>query len=396
MYCNTVLKLFSALLLLISGCSLDMNTVHNELHDNSHVSNWDKVGELPAHTGKNFFTGVAAAFHGSLDGFLIIAGGANFPSGHPYFDNSAKNYESRGLVYSASDGDLALVKEFELPESSAYGATVKHQNSLYFVGGANETGFLNSIVEINIKKDGTPKVKKLAELPFAWSDGGAAIYADRLYLFGGAINGNDTNAVVSVPLHQVNSGEIIEHKKIPGSLTRKSFPSIKIGTSMYIFGGFHSAPTDKKYVLTDSYRFDFTTGEWEKLSDITLNTMPYSVLGASIVQLNSQSVLLLGGVNYKIFNDTLTKLSTLKGAALSDFKKHYFSQPPKYYQFSRIQMQYHTGIDLWLPLPTVLPFNGGAGPIQVIKNGDYIYHFGGEIKPAVRTPEIYRGKIERL
>ncbi|NKX04815.1 hypothetical protein HGD86_02725 [Alteromonadaceae bacterium A_SAG5] len=372
-----------------------MDTLHSELYCDSQVSNWHKIGELPAHTGKDSFPGIAAAFYGSLGDYLIIAGGTNFPDGHPFFNGSKKNYESRGLIYSVADGDLALVKTFELPEPSGYGATVKHENSLYFVGGANEKGFLNSVIKVALEKDGTPNIQKLPPLPLAWSDGGAAVYDDRLYLFGGKVNGEAINDVISVPLHGANSNDVIKHRGIPGTLTRTSFPSIKLGKGMYIFGGLYSDPSDGKYVLADSYRFDFITGEWKALSDITLDGLPYSVLGASAVQLGPQSVLLLGGVNYEIFNDTLAKLSNLKGEALSDFKKHYFSQPPDYYQFSRVQMEYRTDIDRWLPLNSKLPFNGGAGPVQVIRSGEYIYHFGGEIKPVARTPDIYRGEIGR-
>lgn len=109
--------------------------------------------------------------------------------------------------------------------------------------------------------------------------------------------------------------------------------------------------------------------------------------------LNDDQLLILGGVNRDVFNQALLALNTLQGDALAAYKAEYFARSVEQFNFSRQQLIYTRSTNRWTVLDMPVPFPGGAGPIQAVVLNKQIYWLNGEVKPVVRTADIYRGTV---
>ena len=56
-------------------------------------------------------------------------------------------------------------------------------------------------------------------------------------------------------------------------------------------------------------------------------------------------------------------------------------------------MIYHINQNKWSALNNKVPFSGGAGPLTITQRENKIYWISGEIKPVIRTPNIYQGTV---
>jgi cyclically-permuted mutarotase family protein len=353
---------------------------------------WQKMGELPAPERFSNSIGVSGAYSAFLGDYLIVAGGANFPKGHPFFDQGKKQFYSDIFVFDVSSEQIDLVARGHLPIKAGHGATVVVDNSLYLVGGKNNEKAFDSIIKLTLDKNKKPVTEVIGKLPFSWDSGGAAWNNNALYVFAGKQNGQVSNQVCK---YSFNSQACIDREKTPPvpGLNRSDFPAIKQNGQFYIFGGLNFAAGKDNYALTDVQRFNFSTSQWQTLAPITLDKKPFSVAGGGVAIVNNNQLVLLGGVNRKVFNNAILQLTTLKGDALTAFKQHYFSLTKEEINFSRRQVIYDISENSWHDLANQVPFIGGAGPLTVSQQGDKIYWISGEVKPVIRSPNVYQGKL---
>lgn len=354
---------------------------------------WQTIGKLPPAQGQEQSLGVSGAFSGTIGQYIVVAGGTNFPDGHPFFDGASKRFYNEIFVLRDSGASLELISQARLPLPAGYGATVKNGPSLYFVGGYNEQGPVKSVIEFTLTEAGEPTLKILGSLPFSWSDGAAAMFDSKLYLFGGKVNGEATNQVTELVLIQDSFTTTAYTNSIPGLRQRESFPSYQDGQQLYVFGGIDGAPVNQDYAVSDTYVFDFGTKTWTPLAPVTYNEALFSVAGGAVVAINDDLLLLLGGVNRAVFNQASFALSSLQGDALKNFKAEYFARSVEEIQFSRVQLIYSRSENSWSAMNEPVPFEGGAGPIQALAIGTSVYWINGEVKPVIRTPNIYRGQL---
>ena len=354
---------------------------------------WDKKGSLPAAEGFTKSIGISGAYSGFIDDYLIVAGGANFPKGHPFFDDGDKYFYSDIFVFDVSNTLLKLVAHSHLPMKAGHGATLVVGNSLYLVGGKNNEQAFDSIIEITLDSVKTPVAKVIGELPFTWSSGGAAWQNDALYLFAGLQDGQVSNQVCKYSFTRAKCIDSDTTPPVPG-LNRADFPAINHNGYFYVFGGLNLAAGEDKYVLTDAHAFDFNKARWKTLAPITVDEKPFSVAGGGVASLANDQLVLLGGVNREVFNNAIWQLSKRKGDDLTSFKKDYFTLSTAEINFSRHQVTYDVGDNSWDTLADRVPFPGGAGPLTITQNGDDLYWISGEIKPVIRSPNVYQGRYE--
>lgn len=353
--------------------------------------NWQHIGNLPPASGYDESIGISGHFVGFIGDYLIVAGGTNFPDGHPYFNAAAKTFYSDIWVFDVSNQELSLVSKANLPFAAAYGATVVNEGRLYFVGGQNEKGELSTIIELELEEF-TPRIRSISDLPFSWSQGGAAIYNQALYLFAGTQNGLVTNAVCR---YSFDSGKC-EFKSAPEKLPdvgRVQFPFIHQDNKFYMFGGINGKGDKGQKVLTNTHVYDFDKNDWQTLAKITDADADFSVSGGAAIPLSDDEILLLGGVNKAVFEDALFQFVHLEGQELKDYKASYFNKTTEEHHFSRRQLVYNMKLNTWRTLVKDVPFAGGAGPLSVAQKNGAIYWIGGEIKPVVRTPKVYQGRV---
>ena len=396
------MKLTKLLLLLISSVLLAFNiyaTDHVDYilqHDSSleKISpiSWVKVGQLPNPDSFVTSIGISGAYSGFIGNYLIVAGGANFPNGHPFFEQGKKQFYSDIFVFDTQNDSVNLVARGHLPIKAGHGATLVVDNSLYLIGGKNNDQAYDSIIKLTLDLNNNPTTDVVDHLPFTWHSGAAAWQNGNIYIFAGEQDGMVNNQVFQYSLASkscVNS-EIIP--AVPGA-NRTDFPAIHHQGKFYIFGGLNLLADKDNYVHTDAYAFDFNNQDWTTLAPITFNKQPFSVSGGGAAVMNNDQLVLLGGVNRTIFNEAVFQLSTKTNGALAAFKQQYFSLSEQDINFSRQQMIYHINQNKWSALNNKVPFSGGAGPLTVTQRENKIYWISGEIKPVIRTPNIYQGTV---
>jgi len=352
---------------------------------NSKTSNqivWNKVGKLPIPNGFSKSIGVSGAMAGFIGEYLVITGGANFPY-KPLTEGGKKEFYSDIFVMKVNaDNTLTKVNTGQLPQKLATGIAIKDHNSLYIIGGENATGDSDIIYQITLQ-DTKPIIKEIAKLPFTWAAGVAFINKGTLYLIGGRQKKKASNKVWAYNLKDYSIKSLPD---LPGE-SRVQMPFSVLGNKVYIFNGLGSL------TLTDNYSYDFTKNTWHKLSDTKLNGEDFTIAGGATIPLTNNDILIIGGVNKEVFDDAVTKLGTLQGIELDNFKANYFARTPKEFNFSKQMMVFNTKKNKWTSIG-VLPFIGGAGSFPLVKKDNKIWHISGEIKAGVRTPEIHMGIIQ--
>ena len=79
------------------------------------LSNWERLPDLPSKLG------LAGAFAGVADGYLLVAGGANFPDQMPW-DGGIKKWHDTVYALDKPDGAWSIVGQLPIP--LGYGVSV--------------------------------------------------------------------------------------------------------------------------------------------------------------------------------------------------------------------------------------------------------------------------------
>lgn len=383
-----------AALCALNGCQPNFPHTTNQeakmpvMHNSTNHIDWRVYGELPATPDMHASIGISASFTGILGNYLLVAGGANFPDGHPFFDQGIKAYYTDLWLFDTTASKLQPHQHLHLPYPVAHGALVHTAQSVLLIGGQNAAGPLSTILEVSLE-NGIPTIRRWGDLPFTWHSGAAAWYQGEIFLFGGERNGQATAGVCRF---NPNTSQCQEQEPIPGP-ARVQFPAQQLADTFYLFGGIDPKGSAKSFTQTDAYAFDMKTSKWSQLADVTLQNQPFSVSGGAATILNDHEILLLGGVNLELFNTTLTQFAQLQGEELTEYKTRYFHLTPEEINFSRQQLVFNTRTNQWSSLPDLVPFTGGAGPLTLARTAQHIYWIGGETKPGVRSPMVYRGFI---
>lgn len=356
----------------------------------AHRINWRLYGELPAAKGMKSSIGISASFTGLLGNYLLVGGGANFPDGHPFFDQAIKAYYTDLWLFDTKAPKLIPSHHLQLPYPVAHGALVHKEHSVLLVGGQNAKGALSDIIEVSLV-NGLPTIKLWGKLPFTWHSGAATWHQGELFVFGGERNGQATAGVCRFNPQTARCQEL---EPIPGP-ARVQFPAQQLGDTFYLFGGIDPKGASNQFTRTDAYAFNLNTLQWSPLADVNYQHQAFSVSGGAAVALNEYEILLLGGVNLDLFNETLTQFGLLQGEELAQFKTRYFHLTTEEINFSRRQLVFNTGINQWSAIEDLVPFTGRAGPLTLAKTDQHIYWIGGETKPGVRSPLVFRGLISQ-
>ncbi|MGL4628394.1 MAG: cyclically-permuted mutarotase family protein [Cetobacterium sp.] len=365
----------------VTGCST--GTIKNK--EMKEIT-WKHIGDLPVPKGFEKQYGVAGPLAGHIGEYVIIAGGANFPY-KPVLEGGAKVvYSDLYLMKKTSDG-LELVKHTHLPKEIGYGSAISTEKGIYYIGGTYQTGVSNEIIFVGLNKDKTDiEVKTIGKLPFEYHSGVAVLKGDDIFIVAGKQNGKDSKNFYK---YNLSTGKTSELKMFPG--TERSQPVGQIlhngkEEMLYVFGG------GTGVAFTDGYAYSFSQDSWSKAKDVVLNNHGISVLGANSVKLDSSKMLVIGGFNKEIWDDANLKLGSLKGEALKNYRESYFNKDPQDFNWNKNMLVYNAKTNTWESMGEI-PFMAPCGE-GLVKIGDTIYSINGEIKPGIRSPRIYEGKLK--
>lgn len=317
--------------------------------------------------------GVSACYAGQIGDYLVVAGGCNFPeAGKP------KKYYAG--VYAARMDRATLQWRLVgfLPEAAAYGATVACGDSLLFLGGNNTDHALAAVYSVRLDSAGTDvSINRLADLPATTDNMAVALVGNDVFVVGGNQNGKPSADVLRYKLgaSTVSSADL----RIPGA-PRVQPVAAAYNDKLYVWGGF-CADGEQSKVHTDGYVYDVNAKEWGALS------APHSVdgeemtLSGGIAWADGDHLYATGGVNRTIFLDAISgRYECVK-------KDDYLKQSIDWYKFSGNLYVFDAVAGQWLTTTFANQALARAGA-QAVPTPLGVYYIGGELKPALRTPQI--------
>lgn len=324
--------------------------------------------------------GVSACYAGQIGDYLVVAGGCNFPeAGKP------KKYYAG--VYAARMDRATLQWRLVgfLPEAAAYGATVASGDSLLFIGGNNTKHALAAVYSVRLNSAGTDvSINRLADLPATADNMAVALVGNDVFVVGGNQNGKPSNAVLR---YQLGSNSVAQGSNTVSSaeLRTPGAPRVQpvaaaYNNRLYVWGGFYVDGEQSK-VHTDGYVYDVNAKEWGALSAPCSADGEEMTLSGGIAWADGNHLYATGGVNRTIFLDAISgRYECVK-------KDDYLKQPIDWYKFSGNLYVFDAVAGQWLTTMFANQALARAGA-QVVPTTLGVYYIGGELKPALRTPEI--------
>ena len=323
-----------------------------------------------------FEQGVSACYAAATEEALFIAGGCNFPE-IPAAEGGKKVYY-RGIYRISTDNTGKWEKIGELPESSAYGANIQNGNKWYIIGGMNSNGSTGSAYCINL--DSIYTIEELPPLPCTTDNLAGTVYKNTLYVSGGNVDGNASNSFFALETGKDNSWKKLPD--MPGA-PRVQPVCAAADECIYIWGGFAPATENSEATVhCDGLRYDIATAKWEKIGNITDKGEIVTLSGGTAIAIDNYTIIAEGGVNKEIFLDAISGKYELVN------KEDYMHKPSEWYKFNRGLLMYNTRGNRWQTVGNDTVYaRAGA---QLARQGGIIYQIGGELKPGIRTPDIYR------
>lgn len=309
--------------------------------------------------------GVAGAFGGFSNDWLILAGGANFPKSVPWEGGVKQWYRTAYIRKAGSPNQEWIVLLDALPRPLAYGASIQLEKGVLCIGGCDDEQFYSEVFLLTVQGDSIRIDSNYPSLPVSLANMTASLIDNKVFVAGGQESMHVQSASSNffmLDLADIKAG----WKALPSWPGAPRGYAVSAGQSdgfdkcFYLFSGrnYHDDVVD---VLTDGYAYNPRLKTWKKLKGY------FPVMAGAAVAFGANHILFLGAVPQMI--------------AGSDFH-------PGFDNKLRV---YHTITNTFIEKETV-PF---SVPVTspIIKHDNSILLGSGEIKPGIRTPYILEGKI---
>ena len=379
-----MIKKIYCLLLLVFLSSFGYATQKTLSIENNRLV-WDYAGSLPAHKGFDKNIGTAGLLQGIIEDYIVVGGGANFPEA---LEKGGKKVTHKDLyLLKDVNGKLKTIEQIQLDYPIAYGASVsvKEENAIYYLGGSPDSEHMRDVLKVTLK-NGKLKTEIYAKLPLGFENG-VAQYKDRKIYYGvGKIENSEGKNVNSNKFYvfDLKTKETKELAEFPGEARQQTIGQI-LNNKFYVFSG----GSNISYV--DGYAYDFKTDTWKKVADVVVDNEKILLLGANSIKISENKMLIIGGFDYKLWNEANYHLSNLKDEKLKAYKASYFGAEPQSYNWNRKILIFDATKNSWKSIGEV-PFDAPCGAALLLMNNN-IYSINGEIKPGVRTERMYKAYI---
>ena len=320
---------------------------------------WEKLAPLPD------VHGFAGSFAGVSADVLLVAGGANFPEKKPW-EGGMKIWHDTVFALENFSGQWQVAGK--LPRPLGYGVTVSYGHGLVCIGGSDSTSHHASAFLLRWTR-GRLETEPLPNLPEARANLSGALLGDTVYVAGGTDKPDVTLAVdtlFALDLSQTNRGwQKLEPIPGPGRIFATAGAQ---NGSFYLFSGAAlKAGLDGKPVrewLRDAYRYTPGRG-WKRLTDLPR----VAVAAPSPAPVVNGKLLVIGG-------DDGSQVNT---------------PPTEHKGFRRDVLAYDPKTDKWEKL--------ADAPIGLVTTAAVAWQNrvvipGGEIRPGVRSPEVWALKTK--
>lgn len=320
---------------------------------------WSELPPLPDSHG---FAGTLA---GTSEGALIVAGGANFPDGPPWA-GGVKAWHDRIFVLESPDGTWR--EAGRLPGPLAYGVAFSTPAGLVCVGG-NDAEIHHAEV-LRLRWNGSEiETESLPPLPVPLANMAGAMVGDTIHLIGGSVAPDATTA--SNRHFSFDGDRWRELEPLPAA--GRIFPvAASRDGDFFVFSGASLAPDadgkPARTYLRDAWKFDASQA-WTRLTDLPRAAVaapsPAPTTGAS-------HLMIIGG---------------------DDGTLATFEPKSAHPGFSREILAYDTVTHTWTAGPA-LPENFSAPVTTAVVDwrGRFVIPTG-EIRPAVRSPQVFAATV---
>ncbi len=316
---------------------------------------WERLPSIPDRDG------FAAPFAGVSGGALIVAGGANIP-GDKWADPFVKKWYDSIFVLENPQAEWRVGGK--LPRPLGYGVSITTDDGLICLGGSDATRHYADAFVLRMK-NGALARKALPGLPMPCANACGALVGHTIYIAGGIETPPATMALHTFWALDLDAQEPIwrELDPWPGPERMLAVGGALDG-AFYLFSGAKlSAGDDGKPVreyLRDAYRF--TPGDgWKRLADL-----PRAAVAApSPAPVSNSRLLVLTGDDGLNVN---------------------FQPVEKHPGFPRNALVYNADADEWAILDNI-PISRATVPSA--KWHDRFVFPNGEVRPRVRTPEVW-------
>ncbi|WP_245877897.1 Kelch repeat-containing protein [Spirosoma fluviale] len=332
--------------------------------------------------------GVAGAFAGVSNGALLIAGGANFPSGFPW-QGGKKVWHSTVYVLVREGEAYRWQSTQQLDRPRGYGASVVWNDQLICAGGNDADHRFADVFGLRWNPStATLDRQTLPALPMPLANLAAALSGNNLYVFGGESGQGTEKSLFVLDLKTPASGWQ-KLADLPGparAYAGVSAQSNGAGQSLYMVGG-RQTENGRTTVYSDVYEYRISQQKWYRLPDL-----PHPLAAHQAIALGSHTLLVCGG-------DDGTRLQQIE--ALSNQANQLPDGAEKQKRtverndlqinhpgFIRTVWQFRTDTKKWSVVDT-LPF---PTPVTtpLVRWGTSIVIPSGEITPGIRTPAIWK------
>ncbi len=366
---------------------------------------WTSLPTVAEVADTAYAKGVSAAYAGLVGDSIVLAGGCNFP-GVAAADGGRKVFYADVFVRPFSDTSGGWTRIGRLPGASAYGVALPTDRGLALVGGSGADGPLASAYELAWSPDGRGlRRNPLPALPRTVDNMSGARVGRRLYVVGGNVGGTPSCRMFSLHLDSLAAGWR-EEPPFPGEpRVQPVAVALRRGgeTCLFVFGGFAVGGAGRDASLSlASLCYVPSARRWEPVATpVDERGEPLSLGGGAAYAVNDTVAVCLGGVDKDIFLNALRREQRLAdarrdgdAAAVENLQaagRRYMTMPAADYRFNRRVLRYSAAADRWA---VVAQADQAARAGAVLAGrGDTFCWMNGELKPGVRTPAVWQGRL---
>ncbi|MEC7906978.1 MAG: sodium/solute symporter [Verrucomicrobiota bacterium] len=357
------MKTIIPLILLLLGATTNL------IHGNEAPSylKWLPIAELPPVGDQSESLGVAGPYVGVHNDALIIAGGANFPK--PYWGESKIWHDDIWVLERSTNGaSNQWTNGGSLPRPLGYGASVSLPQGVLCIGGNDADQTYSDVFLLEWNASGkTVERESLPSLPTAIAYTAATSIGNKVYVMGGTETNDLSSALNQLwILDMENLGDGWQEGSCwPGPA--RGFNLVATQNNgyeerIYLFSGRRETENGDLDFLKDAYSYSPASDQWSRLAD-----SPASMMAGEAIPVGENHIFAVGGADGSLFY------------VADDLKDEHPGFPKRAWAYNALT-------DTWQ--------DGGAIPqnhvtTQVAKWGDSYIIASGEIRPRVRTPQIW-------
>ena len=334
--------------------------------------------------------GVASPYAGVSNGWIVVAGGCNFPD-PPVAEGGKKRFYSNVFTLN-THSPTQWVNAGLLPTASAYGVALTTTDGIVCIGGTDGIRSLATAWRMCADANGNVTFATLPPLPIALDNMTGAVSPDGyIYVAGGQSNGTPSHKVFRLKHPDGSNWERLPD--FPGPPRLQAVACVQdnaTGSALYLIGGYSAAGANPSGLI-----YNINTQTWSSTAPVTVNGKPTAVAGAVCAKSGNSCIVCMGGVNKEVFDNAITR-QTNPPADNDIQQKLYLTQQPEWYRFGTSLLVYNTITDTWTQLPgSPLLARAGAAIADTDINGHHRWVvINGELKPGIRSQQVTAVGIE--